>query len=360
MGRRTPLYDLHVEQGARMVDFGGWDMPVNYGSQIEEHHAVRRDAGIFDVSHMCVIDARGPRVREFFSHLLANDVAKLTQPGKALYSCMLNERGGVVDDLITYFGDNEHFRVVVNAGTRDKDTAWLKRWAGPFQVDIQPRTDLAMVAVQGPNARAKAAKVIGKSADAVLGMKPFFSRQLEHHFVATTGYTGEDGWEVILPAKDIAAFWAALRDAGVQQCGLGARDTLRLEAGMNLYGNDMDENLTPLESGLTWTVAFDPADRDFIGRAALEAQRRGGVPRKLVGLVLEDRGVLRSHQKVVVSGVGDGEMTSGTFSPTLERSIGFARVPAATGEQVQVDIRGKLLAARVVKYPFVRNGKALI
>jgi aminomethyltransferase len=217
-----------------------------------------------------------------------------------------------------------------------------------------------MVAVQGPNARTKAAKVIGKSADAVLGMKPFFSRQLEHHFVATTGYTGEDGWEVILPAKDITAFWAALRDAGVQQCGLGARDTLRLEAGMNLYGNDMDENLTPLESGLTWTVAFDPADRDFIGRAALEAQRRGGVARKLVGLVLEDRGVLRGHQKVVVPGGGEGEMTSGTFSPTLERSIGFARVPAATGEQVQVDIRGKLLAARVVKYPFVRNGKALI
>jgi glycine cleavage system T protein (aminomethyltransferase) len=360
MGFKTPLYETHVAAGARMVDFGGWDMPVHYGSQIEEHHAVRRDAGMFDVSHMLIADVSGARARDYLRYLLANDVAKLKDPGKALYSCMLNERGGVVDDLITYFGDNEHFRVVVNAGTRDKDTAWLKRWAGPFQVDIQPRTDLAMVAVQGPNARAKAAKVIGKSADAVLGMKPFFSRQLDRHFVATTGYTGEDGWEVILPAKDIAAFWVALRDAGVQQCGLGARDTLRLEAGMNLYGNDMDENLTPLESGLTWTVAFDPADRDFIGRAALEAQRRGGVPRKLVGLVLEDRGVLRSHQKVVVPGVGEGEMTSGTFSPTLERSIGFARVPAATGEQVQVDIRGKLLAARVVKYPFVRNGKALI
>ena len=360
MGFKTPLFDTHVASGARMVDFGGWDMPVNYGSQIEEHHAVRRDAGMFDVSHMLIADVSGARARDYLRYLLANDVAKLKDPGKALYSCMLNERGGVVDDLITYFGDNEHFRVVVNAGTRDKDTAWLKRWAGPFKVDIQPRTDLAMVAVQGPNARAKAAKVIGKSADAVLGMKPFFSRQLDHHFVATTGYTGEDGWEVILPAKDIAAFWAALRAAGVQQCGLGARDTLRLEAGMNLYGNDMDENLTPLESGLTWTVAFDPAERDFIGRTALEAQRRGGVPRKLVGLVLEDRGVLRSHQKVVVPGVGEGEMTSGTFSPTLERSVGFARVPAATGEQVQVDIRGKLLAARVVKYPFVRNGKALI
>jgi aminomethyltransferase len=360
MGFKTPLYETHVAAGARMVDFGGWDMPVHYGSQIEEHHAVRRDAGMFDVSHMLIADVSGARARDYLRYLLANDVAKLKDPGKALYSCMLNERGGVVDDLITYFGDAEHFRVVVNAGTRDKDTAWLKRWAPPFKVDIQPRTDLAMVAVQGPNARAKAAQVIGKSAEAVLGMKPFFSRQLERHFVATTGYTGEDGWEVILPATEVAAFWAALRAAGVKQCGLGARDTLRLEAGMNLYGNDMDENLTPLESGIAWTVAFDPADRDFIGRAALEAQRRAGVPRKLVGLVLEDRGVLRSHQKVVVPGIGEGEMTSGTFSPTLERSIGFARVPAATGEQVQVDIRGKLLAARVVKYPFVRNGKALI
>jgi aminomethyltransferase len=360
MGFKTPLYETHVAAGARMVDFGGWDMPVHYGSQIEEHHAVRRDAGMFDVSHMLIADVSGARTRDYLRHLLANDVAKLKDPGKALYSCMLNDRGGVVDDLITYFGDEQHFRVVVNAGTRDKDTAWLKRWAEPFKVDIQPRTDLAMVAVQGPNARAKAAKVIGKSADPVLGMKPFFSRQLDSHFVATTGYTGEDGWEVILPAKDIAAFWTALRDAGVAQCGLGARDTLRLEAGMNLYGNDMDENLTPLESGLTWTVAFDPPERDFIGRAALEAQRRGGVARKLVGLVLEERGVLRSHQKVVVPGVGEGELTSGTFSPTLERSIGFARVPAATGGQVQVDIRGKLLAARVVKYPFVRNGKALI
>jgi aminomethyltransferase len=360
MGFKTPLYETHVAAGARMVDFGGWDMPVHYGSQIEEHHAVRRDAGMFDVSHMLIADISGARARDYLRYLLANDVAKLKDPGKALYSCMLNESGGVVDDLITYFGDAEHFRVVVNAGTRDKDTAWLKRWAPPFKVDIQPRPDLAMVAVQGPNARAKAAQVIGKSADAVLGMKSFFSRQLDRHFVATTGYTGEDGWEVILPATEVAAFWVALRDAGVRQCGLGARDTLRLEAGMNLYGNDMDENLTPLESGLTWTVAFDPAERDFIGRAALEAQRRGGVPRKLVGLVLEDRGVLRSHQKVVVPGVGEGEMTSGTFSPTLERSIGFARVPAATAEQVQVDIRGKLLAARVVKYPFVRNGKALI
>jgi aminomethyltransferase len=360
MGSKTPLYQTHVAAGARMVDFGGWDMPVNYGSQIEEHHAVRRDAGMFDVSHMLIADVRGVRARDFLRYLLANDVAKLKDPGKALYSCMLNERGGVVDDLIVYYVGGHGFRVVVNAGTREKDTAWLQRWGAPFQVDIKPRTDLAMIAVQGPNARTKAAQLLGERATAALDMKPFFGRELTPYFVARTGYTGEDGWEIMLPAGDAPKFWKDLQALGVAQCGLGARDTLRLEAGMNLYGNDMDENLTPLESGLTWTVAFDPPERDFIGRSALEAQRGGGVPRKLVGLLLEDRGVLRSHQKVVVPGVGEGELTSGTFSPTLERSIGFARVPAATGNEVQVDIRGKLLPARVVKYPFVRNGKALI
>lgn len=360
MGLKTPLYETHVAAGARLVDFGGWDMPVHYGSQIEEHHAVRRDAGMFDVSHMLVADVTGARVRDYLRHLLANDVAKLKESGRALYSCMLNEHGGVVDDLIVYFINDEWFRVVVNAGTRDKDIAWLKSHAGAFGVDIKPRTELAMIAVQGPNARAKAATLIGAQAAAALSLKHFSGRELGPYFIARTGYTGEDGWEIMLPAGDAAKFWADLRAAGVAQCGLGARDTLRLEAGMNLYGNDMDENVSPLESGLTWTVAFDPPERDFVGRAALEALRKNGIPRKLVGLVLEDRGVLRGHQKVVAPGIGEGELTSGTFSPTLERSIGFARVPAATGEQVQVDIRGKLLAARVVKYPFVRNGKALI
>ena len=360
MGFKTPLFDIHVAAGARMVDFGGWDMPVNYGSQIEEHHAVRRDAGMFDVSHMLIADVTGPRTREYLRYLLANDVAKLKDSGKALYSCLLNEAGGVVDDLIVYFINENWFRVVVNAGTRDKDIAWLKRFSSPFGVDIKPRTDLAMIAVQGPNARAKASTLLGTHAAAAQELKAFFGRELGPYFVARTGYTGEDGWEIMLPVADAPKFWTDLKAAGVAECGLGARDTLRLEAGMNLYGNDMDENVSPLESGLTWTVAFDPPERDFVGRAALDALKKGGVPRKLVGLVLEDRGVLRGHQKVVVPGVGEGELTSGTFSPTLERSIGFARVPAATGEQVQVDIRGKLLGARVVKYPFVRNGKALI
>ncbi|HEX7117072.1 MAG TPA: glycine cleavage system aminomethyltransferase GcvT [Steroidobacter sp.] len=360
MGLKTPLYETHLSAGARMVDFGGWDMPVHYGSQIEEHHAVRRDAGMFDVSHMLVADVTGARAREYLRYLLANDVAKLKDPGKALYSCMLNERGGVVDDLITYFIAEDWFRVVVNAGTREKDIAWLKQHAGAFGVEIRPRTDLAMIAVQGPNARTKAAPLLGAHGAAALELEPFFGREFSQYFVSRTGYTGEDGWEIMLPATEAPALWQALKNAGVAQCGLGARDTLRLEAGMNLYGNDMDENVTPLESGLTWTVAFDPPERDFIGRKALEELRRVGVARKLVGLVLEERGVLRSHQKVFVPGIGEGELTSGTFSPTLERSIGLARVPAATGEKVEVDVRGKRLAARVVKYPFVRQGKALI
>jgi aminomethyltransferase len=359
MGFRTPLYETHVAAGARMVDFGGWDMPVNYGSQLEEHHAVRRDAGMFDVSHMLVADVIGPRSGDYMRYLLANDVAKLKQPGKALYSCMLNERGGVVDDLIAYFIADARFRVVVNAGTREKDIGWLKHLAASYQVEIRPRPDLAMIAVQGPNARAKTAELLGAHAARALALEPFVGVELGEYFASRTGYTGEDGWEVMMPAEQALRFWNRLAQSGVAQCGLGARDTLRLEAGLNLYGNDMDESVSPLESGLAWTVAFDPRDRDFVGRAALEAQRMQGVARKLVGLVLEDRGVLRSHQKVV-SQAGEGELTSGTFSPTLERSIGLARVPAATAERVQVDIRGKLLPARIVKYPFVRMGKALL
>jgi aminomethyltransferase len=360
MGLKTPLYDTHVAAGARMVDFGGWDMPVNYGSQLEEHHAVRRDAGMFDVSHMLAIDIVGQRAIDFLRHVLANDVAKLTTPGKALYSCMLNEDGGVIDDLIVYIIDDAWFRVVVNAGTRDKDIAWLTRHAAAFQVEVRPRTELAMIAVQGPNARAKAGGVLSAYAASIMELKPFTGREMGPYFIARTGYTGEDGVEIALPAGEAPALWQSLRAAGVAQCGLGARDTLRLEAGMNLYGSDMDESVTPLESGLTWTVAFEPADRDFIGRSALEALRARGVPRKFVGLLLEERGVLRGHQKVLVAGVGEGEITSGTFSPTLERSIALARVPTATGDRVDVEIRGKALPARVVKYPFVRNGKALI
>jgi len=359
VGRRTPLFDLHQQLGARIVDFGGWDMPVQYSSQIGEHHAVRRAAGVFDVSHMCAVDLKGNRVRQFLQHLLANDVAKLKVPGKALYSCMLNPAGGVLDDLIVYFVSESQFRLVVNAGTRDKDLAWIRSIAQPFGVEAIERTDLAILAIQGPEARSKATTLMSDSgASAAMALGPFFGRDIDGWFVARTGYTGEDGFEVMLPASDAERVWRELNAAGVVSCGLGARDTLRLEAGMNLYGNDMDESTHPFESGLAWTVAMQPGERRFIGREALEKvlANTAAPPRQLVGLVLEDRGVLRGHQKVVPA----GEITSGTFSPTLERSIAFARVPAGAVQQVQVDIRGKLLNARVVKPPFVRFGKAMI
>jgi len=344
-----------------MVDFGGWDMPVNYGSQIEEHHAVRRDAGVFDVSHMCVIDARGAKVRAWLRHLLANDVAKLTTPGKALYSCMLKDDGGVIDDLIVYFLTESWFRIVVNAGTRDKDLAWMRDKAAPFGVELTERTDLAMIAVQGPNARAKAAELLpAEHRAAALAQDVFYGREAGDWFVARTGYTGEDGFEIMLPASEAAAAWRRLNTLGVKSAGLGARDTLRLEAAMNLYGNDMDETQNPLESGLSWTVSFEDAARDFVGRGALESKKAAGLAQKFVALILDERGVLRGHQKVIVDGVGEGEITSGTFSPTMEKSIALARVPRAATGSVKVDVRGKLLNARVVKAPFVRNGKILV
>ncbi|MBI5612696.1 MAG: glycine cleavage system aminomethyltransferase GcvT [Gammaproteobacteria bacterium] len=361
MGQRTPLYDTHVEMGAKIVDFGGWDMPLHYGSQLEEHHRVRRAAGMFDVSHMTVVDLKGDRVRELLRRLLANNVDKLTTPGRALYSCMLNPAGGVIDDLIAYYRDERWFRLVVNAGTTDKDLAWIGRQAAPFGAEVAPRRDLAMIAVQGPQAREKVYAALGEGLrEATERLKPFHAVAVGELFIATTGYTGEDGFEIMLPAKAAVFTWRMLHDAGVAPIGLGARDTLRLEAGMNLYGADMDETVTPLESGLEWTVAWNPPARDFIGRAALEKQKTQGVARRLVGLVLEDKGVLRNHQKLVCDDVGAGEITSGSFSPTLNKSIALARVPAKATGACQVDIRGKFATARIVDYPFVRHGQSCL
>jgi aminomethyltransferase len=356
--QRTPLYNQHLAANAKIVDFAGWEMPIHYGSQLEEHHQVRNDAGMFDVSHMVVLDLTGAKVTEFLRHLLANDVARSQTPGKALYSCLLNERGGVIDDLIVYFMRDDWYRMVVNAATRDKDLAWITRQAEGTGVEIRERDDLAMIAVQGPNARDKAHTALGATIDPARELKPFFAAECGELYVARTGYTGEDGYEIMVPAEQAGATWDALLAAGVKPIGLGARDTLRLEAGMNLYGQDMNEDISPLEAGLSWTVAFDPEDRDFIGRAALEKQKADGPAFKLVGLILEDRGVLRAHQKVVTE-YGDGETTSGSFSPTLGKSIALARVPAATSDHCHVEIRGKQLAARIVKYPFARNGKVV-
>ena len=358
MSQKTVLYAKHVEYGGKIVDFAGWQMPVNYGSQMDEHHQVRNDAGMFDVSHMTVIDLKGAEVQPFLRYLLANDVARLKDPGKALYSCMLNRDGGVIDDLIVYYMNDGWYRMVVNAATRDKDLAWLDQNAVGFEVEIKERPDLAMIAVQGPHAREKAIEALPVDVvEAVSGLGRFFGCDCGEWFVGRTGYTGEDGFEIMLPDSEAPAFWDRLAEAGVKPCGLGARDTLRLEAGMNLYGSDMTETTSPLISGLGWTIAWDPQDRDFIGRSALQNERDNGVTQKLVGLVLEDKGVLRGHQKVVVEGVGEGETTSGTYSPTLKQSIALARVPEDTGDHCQVEIRGRLLNARVVKPVFVRDGK---
>ncbi|WP_115717306.1 glycine cleavage system aminomethyltransferase GcvT [Gallaecimonas mangrovi] len=356
MTQKTVLFDAHVACGAKMVDFHGWDMPLHYGSQIEEHKAVRSDAGMFDVSHMTVVDLKGPQTRQFLRHLLANDVAKLTVPGKALYTGMLNENAGVIDDLIVYFLSDEFFRLVVNSATREKDLAWIAKQASPYDVTVTERPELSMIAVQGPNAKAKAATVFNAEQNAAVeGMKPFFGVQAGDLFIATTGYTGEAGYEIVVPQEQAVALWNALLEAGVKPAGLGARDTLRLEAGMNLYGQDMDETVSPLAANMGWTIAWEPQDRDFIGRQALEAQKANGTA-QLVGLVMEQKGVLRHGQKVVTA-AGEGEITSGTFSPTLGFAIAMARVPAGDFTDAQVEIRNKLVDVKVVKPAFVRNGK---
>ncbi len=355
MSKQTPLYNSHIAVGARMVDFGGWEMPINYGSQIEEHNRVRQAAGMFDVSHMTVVDINGSQARHFLSYLLANDVARLKNPGQAFYSCMLNEKGGVIDDLITYFLDESFFRVVVNAATHDKDMAWITSQARAFDIVVTERPELAMIAVQGPVAReAVLALLPADDAAAVAELKPFSAGQFGDLFIARTGYTGEDGFEISLQAEPAVKLWNQLQAAGVTPCGLGARDTLRLEAGMNLYGQDMDESVTPLESALAWTVAMKD-ERAFIGKDALMEQKVQGMETKLVGLVLQGRGVLRPAQRILTD-AGDGVTTSGSFSPTLKKAIAFARVPKNATQSCQVEIRGKLLDCSIVRPPFARNG----
>ncbi|WP_208278030.1 glycine cleavage system aminomethyltransferase GcvT [Massilia oculi] len=371
--KATPLNSAHRALGAKMVDFGGWDMPVNYGSQIEEHNAVRSDAGMFDVSHMCVVDVKGANTRSFLRGLLANNVDKLQVPGKALYSCMLNPEGGVIDDLIVYFLSEDWFRIVVNAGTADKDVAWMnaQNVATNSGVTITQRRDgndpIALIAVQGPNARAKVWQVLPTTQAATENIKPFNAAivgdtAFGEAMVARTGYTGEDGFEIGVPASQAEALWNALLAAGVKPAGLGARDTLRLEAGMNLYGQDMDETTNPLDAGLAWTIDL-VSERDFIGKAALQAKGQGA---QFVGLILREKGgILRAHQAVVAASGKEsekfGEITSGTFSPSMQQAIALARVPmdVAVGDTVHVIIRDKRLAASVVKLPFVRNGKVL-
>lgn len=363
MVKQTQLFEQHVACGARMVDFHGWMMPLHYGSQLDEHHIVRQDAGMFDVSHMTIVDLHGARTREFLRYLLANDVAKLTVPGKALYTGMLNASGGVIDDLIVYFLTEDYFRLVVNSATRDKDLAWISQHAEPYGVELTVRDDLALVAVQGPQAKEKAETLFtAEQKQAVAGMKPFFGVQAGDLFIATTGYTGEAGYEIALPQEQVAEFWQKLLAAGVKPAGLGARDTLRLEAGMNLYGQEMDEGVSPLAANMGWTIAWTPEDRNFIGRDALERQREQGTE-QLVGLVMTEKGVLRNELPVhftdAAGNTQQGVITSGSFSPTLGYSIALARVPAGIGEQAIVQIRNREMPVKVTKPGFVRNGKPL-
>lgn len=359
MLKTTPLNAEHRTLSARMVDFGGWDMPVHYGSQLEEHHRVRRDAGVFDVSHMLAVDVTGTGASGYLERLLSNRVGKLTTPGRALYSCMLRDDGGVLDDLIVYYLGPAHYRLVVNAGTAEKDLAWMRDQLDvqPDRPDITPRRDLGMLAIQGPRARQKTWQALPNTLAASEALPGFSAAQAGEWLIARTGYTGEDGFELMMPATALVAAWRALLAQEVAPIGLGARDTLRLEAGMNLYGQDMNEEVTPAEAGLAWTVDGS-TPRAFIGRVALESR----VPRyRTVGLVLLEKGVLRAHQRVT-AGAGEGEITSGSFSPTMNQSIALARVPLSVqiDDVLDVDIRGRTARARVVKYPFVRHGRVLV
>ncbi len=360
MGFKTALHAIHQAMGGKLVDFGGWDMPLHYGSQLEEHHKVRKFAGIFDVSHMTIVDVQGADAKNYLSYLLANDIRKVDAlPGKALYSAMLNPQGGVIDDLIVY-NMNGWYRTVVNCGTREKDLAWMAKVAANFDITLTERTDLAMIAIQGPQAIELVKPVVSEQrADLIDSLKIFQGLADGDWFIARTGYTGEDGLEIMLPNTEVVSFWQALNAAGVPPCGLAARDTLRLEAGMNLYGHEMDDNVSPLAANMSWTIDWKP--RDFIGRSTIEAEKKLGPTQKLVGLILRDRGVMRAEQIVTLENSSQkGVITSGTFSPTLGYSIALARVPTSVSKHCFVDMRGKQVLVEVVAPSFVRNGKPLV
>lgn len=358
---RTPLYAAHVVAHGLLVDFAGWEMPLHYGSQLKEHHAVRTHAGIFDVSHMGVIDVEGCDAAHFLRYLLANDVAKLKTDGQALYSCMLNPDGGVVDDLIVYRMGAKHFRLVVNAGTRTKDLEWLQRHTDLYEVTVTAKPDYAILALQGPQALNLISQLLDeKQANALKALRPFQFIHFNDQLFARTGYTGEDGVEMVIPADKALFYWEKLIAFGATPCGLGARDTLRLEAGYNLYGTDMDEKTSPLVANLTWTIALQDAERLFIGRDVIMQQRELGVPQQFVGLVMQDPGVLRNHQPVYCDGKVCGEITSGGFSPTLGHAIALARLPVNLPAEVTVERRGKFIPVKIVKPAFVRHAKNII
>lgn len=363
MGKRTPLHDRHLALGARMVDFGGYDMPLQYTSIREEHLAVRERAGLFDVSHMSEVSFGGAAAEATVQRLVANDVSCL-EPGGALYGVMCNDSGGIVDDVIVYRGlSGAHFLVVANAARHDADLAWMHTHL-TGEVGLHDASDeLALLAVQGPAAVSIVAQLCDTDID---GLRPFHSRSArlagldaQVSVVSRTGYTGEDGVEIYIDAERAGELWDALlrtgRGAGLQPAGLGARDTLRLEAGLRLYGQDMDEATDPYSAGLGWTVKL--AKGDFVGRAALQALRDQGPRRRTVGLRFEGRAIPRHGQAVLRDGARVGEVTSGTYSFTLGCGIATALVETAHAgaEALEVDIRGTHTTGRVVPLPFYKR-----
>ncbi len=363
MEKKTPLHHEHEQLQAHIVDFYGWQMPMHYGSQVLEHRAVRGAVGMFDVSHMTIVDVQGSDAKTFLQYILANDVAKLDR-GQACYTLMLNDQAGILDDLIVYNMHPLSYRLVLNAATKDKDLFWIKEHSQSYQVDLKLRDDLAMLAIQGPAYLNTLAHLFSKSAmQDISALKPFHCLDREGLFVAATGYTGEKGVELFVSQDRIVTLWKTLIEAGVQPCGLGARDTLRLEAGMHLYGQDMDEQVNPLEANLSWTVAWTPAERRFVGREALELIREQGISQRLVGIVMQDKGVLRSGMSVTFmdqqSQTCEGTITSGTFSPTLGHAIALVRAPLGIKPEGNVNIRKQCIKIQLTTPYFVKNGQSV-
>ncbi len=365
--KQTPLNSAHRQLGARMVDFGGWDMPVQYpAGTIEEHLRTRNHAGLFDVSHMGEVDVRGADAIAFVNRITSNDVSKLVD-GQAQYSALTTPQGTVIDDLLVYRLKADHLLLVVNASTTEKDWEWIKSHHSSESVELKNvSADYCQLALQGPDAQA----ILQKLTDVPLAEIKYY------HFtpgrvdgidgiVSRTGYTGEDGFEVYAPADRAEQLWNKILDAGdsgspigVLPCGLAARNTLRLEAGMALYGNDIDDTTTLLEANLGWICKLDKGD--FTGREALAQQKQEGVKRKLVGFEVTERGIARDHQDVIINGERVGQVTSGSPAPFLKKNIGLAYVPvefANVGQQIQVDVRGKLVGAQIVKTPFYKRAK---
>jgi aminomethyltransferase len=365
--KQTPLNAVHRQSGGRMVDFGGWDMPVQYpAGTIEEHLRTRTHAGLFDVSHMGEIDVRGPDAIPFVNRLTSNDVTKLLD-GQAQYSALTTPQGTVIDDLLVYRLSSVHLLLVVNASTTEKDWDWILSHRSNTLIDLNNvSADYCQLALQGPDAQS----ILEKLTDLPLSEIKYY--HFKHGtvdgvagIVSRTGYTGEDGFEIYAPADRAEQLWNKILDVGqtgtltgVLPCGLAARNTLRLEAGMSLYGNDIDETTTLLEANLGWICKLDKGD--FTGREALARQKEEGVKRKLIGFEVTERGIARDHQEVVVNGERVGQVTSGSPAPFLKKNIGLAYVPvdyASVGQQIQVDVRGRLVGAQIVKTPFYKRQK---